>query len=295
MKMKTLIKGGESLTLGISIVTALTIRSVVVRIGEKIFSSDDDTLLQDGNVYKIALKSSDTMQMIGSQSIIVAIDTEEAGVKKTDENAYILQVVESSNGFSNAATSEVVNATLEIEITSNSISSNLVLANIYRGFSAYELAVIGGFEGTLEDWLNKQNEAVEAATQANASRAEAVEAATQANASRAEAVEAATTITNLAICFTLFTGTPLPTQGNAQTLYLTNNSLQKWSGNGYAAVDFAEDLNAYYVLNYAKLQQCLEGGFFTRMKQIIVFFDETWGGANMYFFNGIEVVQNFTF
>lgn len=73
------------------------------------------------------------------------------GLKKT--NIFTVTFAESNNRFSNSATNTGVDLTINIAVTSAGLTSNVTLATVLRGYSAYEVAVQNGFSGSEEEWL----------------------------------------------------------------------------------------------------------------------------------------------
>lgn len=97
----------------------------------------------------------------------VAIDFDDLGVRKSSANdGLMLRFIESQNGFNNEATSEVIDAALVFFIDVDTITTQVELATVMRGYSAYEIAVQNGYSGTESEWnasVNSNRLAAEAA------------------------------------------------------------------------------------------------------------------------------------
>lgn len=133
------------------------VEEVVVYCGNKAVARKSDSSLLatvDANIFHVRLSSTFVQGLSGQYNIIVAVDYSDLGVRKVDtENALILVVKNNNNQFTNDSISTVISATITIVIVDNELTQNVVLATIYRGFSAYEVAVENGFEGTENEWL----------------------------------------------------------------------------------------------------------------------------------------------
>lgn len=134
------------------------VQDIVVYCGNKeVASKTDNTVIStiDNNVFFVQLTSNFTQKLIGPYDIITAIDYSDIGVIKVEKgDALQLIVEENTNFFSNASTSNATSATITITIVDNELVQNVTLATIYRGYSAYEIAVQNGFEGTEQEWLD---------------------------------------------------------------------------------------------------------------------------------------------
>lgn len=131
--------------------------------------SDNTLNLADGftNKYIVELSSQYTQSQRGSCLVTVAIDFDDLGVRKSSANdGLMLRFIESQNGFNNEATSEVIDAALVFFIDVDTITTQVELATVMRGYSAYEIAVQNGYSGTESEWnasVNSNRLAAEAA------------------------------------------------------------------------------------------------------------------------------------
>lgn len=166
------IKGNSfSFSVSVPIDKVSQINEIVVSIADVVVAkkSDNTLNLADGftNKYIVELSSQYTQSQRGSCLVTVAIDFDDLGVRKSSANdGLMLRFIESQNGFNNEATSEVIDAALVFFIDVDTITTQVELATVMRGYSAYEIAVQNGYSGTESEWnasVNSNRLAAEAA------------------------------------------------------------------------------------------------------------------------------------
>lgn len=157
---KLIISQGDSTTIAIILPEDKMnqVEDVVVYVGNKaVARKSDNTLITTNvnNVFQVNLSSSFTQGLLNEVKVIVAVDYSDLGVRKVSESNCLQLIVKNNNNqFSNESVSSAIDATITITIVDNELVQNVTLATIYRGYSAYEIAVQNGFEGTEQEWLD---------------------------------------------------------------------------------------------------------------------------------------------
>lgn len=121
--------------------------------------------------FRVQLTSSLMRRFQGVCTLEIAVDDSILGVKRNIE-IITLTVISSDNAFNNSSVNTATDATIEVGIATAGITTSVTLATMYRGYSAYQIAVQNGFVGTELEWIT----AVEAARiAAEAARDEALD------------------------------------------------------------------------------------------------------------------------
>ncbi len=167
---KLTISQGDSTTIAIVLPAdkMAQVEEVVVFVGNKLVAKkSDNTLIATNvaNVFHVRLSSNFTQSISGPHNIIVAVDYTDLGVKKVGTDDCLQLVVESNtNQFTNDSISLVVDATITITVVNSGLVQDVTLAQINRGYSAYETAVNNGFEGTEVEWLESLKVVIQTAS-----------------------------------------------------------------------------------------------------------------------------------
>ena len=154
--MGNLIKG-DTLTVGIAFASDYDpsrIEDIVVAInGKKVGRLLDDTIeaTTDPRLFLLKLTSSVTRQYSGDVLFTFAVTDEELRVKHSAPIA--VPFTYSPYASIDTTKSNVADITVNVEIEDAGLVANVTLATIYRGASAYEIAVQNGFVGTELEWL----------------------------------------------------------------------------------------------------------------------------------------------
>ncbi len=175
----------------------------------KQYSKTEGTLIKDNfddKVWYFLIDDQTSRFKSGFGKWQINLKTEALGWKHSE--VFQLEIKKSVNVQSeNAATNTtIINQLFEVEFSTGMIVNSAMLYNLFRGPSAYEIAVFHGFVGTEEDWNNEVNANVLAAsnsanlaqTAATSAANSATSAATSASTANTKATEAATSATNAA-------------------------------------------------------------------------------------------------
>lgn len=140
-----IIKGNSfSFSVSVPIDKVSQINEIVVSIADVVVAkkSDDTLVLADGftNKYIVELSSQYTQSQRGSCLVTVAIDFDDLGVRKSSANdGLMLRFIETQNGFNNEATSEILDAALVFSIDVDTITTQVELATVMRGYNTLEM------------------------------------------------------------------------------------------------------------------------------------------------------------
>ena len=153
--MGNLIKG-DTLTVGIAFASDYDpsrIEDIAVAInGKRVGRLSDDTIEATANprLFLLKLTSSITRQYSGDVLFTVAVTDEQLRVKHSPP--ITVPFTYSPYASIDATKSNVTDITINVEIEDAGLVANVTLATIYRGYSAYEIAVQNGFVGTVTEW-----------------------------------------------------------------------------------------------------------------------------------------------
>jgi hypothetical protein len=151
------IQQGESLTLAILFegIDIAEITALVVNVGSvqaTYTGAEVATLANNTQQVLIQFAGNEFVSLSGKQEVAVAFTTDALGVYKTNPLLYI-NVKETDNLLTAEAVSELSRALLTITIDDDVVEIDTTLLSAFRGYSAYEIALQNGFEGTEEEWL----------------------------------------------------------------------------------------------------------------------------------------------
>jgi len=107
----------------------------VVTIGQSFkyqFSNNDFKTTVENNVFLLELSSYRTMALMGIKSVVMAIDYSDLGIRKYN-NSFTINVLPSSNTFSNDSISDVIDATITYTIVENEVNADIQIASILKG------------------------------------------------------------------------------------------------------------------------------------------------------------------
>ncbi|WP_028521958.1 phage head spike fiber domain-containing protein [Runella limosa] len=188
--MADLIKG-DTVTIGVTFPEtydpARIINITAALQGREVASLEDESVVatDDPRVFLIKLISNVTRNFTGGIPLTIALTDTILRVKHT--KPYGLYFFESPFAMQDAGTKDVIDLNVTLNISEAGLTSNTTLASIYRGYSAYEIAIYKyGYTGTEAQWNSAVNSArVAAETAANIAAIKAVEAAASASAADA--------------------------------------------------------------------------------------------------------------
>jgi hypothetical protein len=136
---------GDSVTIAIVLPSdkMAQVEEVVVYLGNKIVAKKSDSTLIStniNNIFHIRLSSTYTQNISGQFNLVTSIDYSDLGVRKVRvEDSLLLNVHGNNNQFSNNSISTTVSATVTIVIVDNNLIQDVVIANVYRGYSTLDL------------------------------------------------------------------------------------------------------------------------------------------------------------
>lgn len=107
--------------------------------------------------FRLQLRSSRTALLKGDYAFQVAVEDEIIGVKKT--TPVLISFTTSNNTTSSAAVNSGSDVLLKVNILTPGVVANAELANVYRGYSNYDIAKKNGYTGTEQQWINSVDSA----------------------------------------------------------------------------------------------------------------------------------------
>ena len=113
------------------------VQDIICSLGNRLmYTKNKDTLKPTAspNIFHVDILSSQSQKNTGSLELVIAIDYEDLGVRKTKRPDNLIVVVnKTENYFNNDSLSEVVNATVTITISEETIEANSVIGSYLKG------------------------------------------------------------------------------------------------------------------------------------------------------------------
>ena len=190
---------GESITIDIILgesIELTNVNEIVVSLGDNLLAKySSEELIQNNNTFTWRIKSDDTRLLLGIKDVIVSIDLDGYGNRKTAQSTSPkINFLRSDNPYNNTSESTIfTDVAINIEVVQDNLVANEVIMNVYQGLSNYQLAIQNGvFEGTEEEYVNwvnaKEISASTSATNAENSATDAYNAKVDAESARDTAI-----------------------------------------------------------------------------------------------------------
>lgn len=106
----------------------------------------------ENGLYVIGITSDQTSKLLGIVPISVTTISDAIGVRKFQSCSFN---VKPSNRFSTNQSSDLIDLTMSLNVKNGGVIADSVIANIYKGKSAYDSAVENGFIGTEAEWVEQ--------------------------------------------------------------------------------------------------------------------------------------------
>ncbi len=167
------------------------------------YSLDNERLTRNGEIWEWSINDQSTLKKFGRGKWQINLKTLALGWQHSEVFDFEIKKSVNLQPLAAPATATVISQIFEIEFTTELIISSAMLYNLFRGPSAYEIAVSRGFVGTEEAWNNQvyanvlasANSATSAQTAATAAANSATSAQTAATAAANSATSAQTAAT----------------------------------------------------------------------------------------------------
>jgi hypothetical protein len=201
---------GDTLTIGVTFPNdydPARIENITVAIqGRQVASLAEESIFatQSPRIFLVKLSSNVTKQFNGGVSLTIAVKDSILKVKHSKPIG--LYFFESPFVVADTSLKDTPDMNVTVAITDAGLTTSVLLATIYHGYSAYEIAVQNGFVGTEQQWITAvesnrtlaQAAAATATTKASEATTKASEAAASAATANTKAGEASTSATNAA-------------------------------------------------------------------------------------------------